>query len=386
MTSPFLATEITILILLLIASLGSVYFKHFHLPYTVGLVIVGLLLGFGQNYGLPLQDIDLSKEMILFLFVPPLIFASASNINHRLFLHNITPALILAGPGLVVSTAIMGILLPLLIPLNLGQAFVFGALISATDPVAVVALFEELGVPKRLNMLVDGESILNDATAIVLFSTVLSIIESGVFTASTVFQAVIRVIIVFLGGILVGLLTGSLMGIAMGVAKNNPLVQANISLLVAYIAFIVAEHYLDLSGVIAVMTAGLIVGRYKSYHLTPELRNYLEEFWRYVSFLANSLIFLLVGLTASGFILNLPLKQPNFWWVIICTIIITYLARGLMIFGLHALINPFLQEGPINWQYQFVGFWGGLRGAVALALALSLPHDFPNRHLLIAMT
>ena len=361
MTSPFLATEITILILLVIACIGSVYFKRFHLPYTVGLVIAGLLLGFAYNYGLPLQHLVLSPDLIFFLFVPPLVFASASNINHRLFFHNITPAFTLAGPGLVVSAAIIGGLLTLLTPLNLGQAFLFGALISATDPVAVVALFEDLGVPQRLNILVDGESMLNDATAIVAFDVVLSVIESGAFQSSTVPQALIRVVIVLLGGIIVGLLTGTLMGMAIRVAKNNPLIQASVSLLIAYIAFIIAQNYLDVSGVIAVMTAGLMVGRYKSYNLTPDIRNYLDEFWGYIAFLANSLIFLLVGLTSSDFILKLPLTQPNFWWVMICTIVVTYLARGLMIFSFIALINPFLKDGPINWQYQLVIFWGGFK-------------------------
>ena len=386
MTSSFLGTEITILILLLIACIGSIYFKRFQLPYTVGLVIAGLLLGFAENNDLHIQNLALSPEIILFLFIPPLVFASASNINHRLFLHNLKPALTLAGPGLVVSVAIIGGLLNLLTPLNLGQAFVFGALISASDPVAVVALFEELGVPKRLNMLVDGESMLNDATAIVAFEVVLSVIESGVFQASTLLSALIKVVIVLLGGIMVGLLIGTLMGVAIQVAKENPLIQASVSLLVAYLAFIIAEHYLHVSGVIAVMTAGLMVGRYKSYHLSPDTRNYLNNFWGYISFLANSLIFLLVGLTASGFILKLPLTQPNFWLVIFCSIIVTYLARGLMIFSIIPLINPFLKAGSINWQYQLVSFWGGLKGAVALALALSLANDFPNRDLIIALT
>ena len=386
MTSPFLVTEITILILLLIASLGSIYFQRFKLPYTVGLVIVGLLLGFAENIGLPIKHLILSPDSILFLFVPPLVFASASNINHRLFFHNIVPAFTLAGPGLIISTAIIGGILNLLTPLNLGQAMLFGALISATDPVAVVALFEELGVPKRLNMMVDGESMLNDATAIVVFDVVLSALDSGAFNLATVGQGLIRVVIVLVGGIVVGLFVGSLMRFTIGFTKNNPLLQASFSLLVAYLAFIVAQNYLEVSGVIAVLTAGLMVGRYKAYNLPVNIHKYLDEFWQYVSFLANSLIFLLVGLTSSNFILTLPLTQFSFWVVIICTIVVTYLARGIMVFGLIALINPFLKDGPISWQYSLVSFWGGLRGAVALALALSLANDFPHRDLLIAMT
>ena len=386
MTSPFLVTEITILILLLIASLGSIYFQRFKLPYTVGLVIVGLLLGLAENVGLPIKHLILSPDSILFLFVPPLVFASASNINHRLFFHNIVPAFTLAGPGLIISTAIIGGILNFLTPLNLGQAMLFGALISATDPVAVVALFEELGVPKRLNMIVDGESMLNDATAIVAFDVVLSVLNSGAFNLATVGQALIRVAIVLVGGIVVGLLVGSLMGFTIRLTKNNPIVQATFSLLVAYLAFIVAQNYLEVSGVIAVLTAGLMVGRYKAYNLPVNIHNYLDEFWEYVSFLANSFIFLLVGLTSSNFILTLPLTQFSFWVVIVCTIVVTYLARGIMVFGLISLINPFLKDGPISWRYSLVSFWGGLRGAVALALALSLANDFPNRDLLIAMT
>ena len=386
MTSTFLATESTIILLLLIACLGAIYFQRFKLPYTVGLVIVGLLLGFAEEAGLPLKQIILSPDLILFLFVPPLVFASASNINHRLFFHNIFPAFTLAGPGLIISTAIIGGILTFLTPLDLGGAMLFGALISATDPVAVVALFEELGVPKRLNMMVDGESMLNDATAIVAFDVVLSVIQSGVFNGTTILQALIRVVIVLVGGVVVGLLVGSGMGFAIRLAKDNIYVQATVSLLVAYIAFIIAQNYLGVSGVIAVLTAGLMVGRYKAYNIPINVNHYLDDFWGYVGFLANSLIFLLVGLTSSTFILNLPLTQLSFWGVIITTIIVTYLARGIMVFGLTSLINPLLKDGPISWQYALVSFWGGLRGAVALALALSLATDFPNRDLLIAMT
>ena len=331
MTSSFLATETTIILLLLIACLGAIYFQRFKLPYTVGLVIVGLLLGFAEEAGLPLKQIILSPDLILFLFF-----------------HNIVPAFTLAGPGLIISTAIIGGILTFLTPLNLGGAMLFGALISATDPVAVVALFEELGVPKRLNMMVDGESMLNDATAIVAFDVVLSVIQSGVFNGTTVVQALIRVVIVLVGGVVVGLLVGSGMGFAIRLAKDNIYVQATVSLLVAYIAFIIAQNYLGVSGVIAVLTAGLMVGRYKAYNIPLNVNHYLDDFWGYVGFLANSLIFLLVGLTSSTFILTLPLTKLSFWGVIITTIIVTYLARGIMVFGLTSLISPLLKDGPIS--------------------------------------
>ncbi|MEJ2671793.1 MAG: cation:proton antiporter [Deltaproteobacteria bacterium] len=196
--------EAAILLLLLIASLGAVFFKRLKLPFTVGLVMVGLGLGLLEPWIMPFQQLVVSHDLIIFLFVPPLVFASASNLNSRLFFRNLTPILILAGPGLVVSMLLVGVWLAWLTPLSIGPALLFGALISATDPVAVVALFEKLGVPARLKMLVDGESMLNDATAIVAFTVVMGIIMSGNFQAATLGQALVNVILVLLGGALVG--------------------------------------------------------------------------------------------------------------------------------------------------------------------------------------
>ena len=168
-----LNTEIQILVLLLVACLAAIAFKRINFPYTVGLVIVGLILSFlGKNIEAleVVNTFRLSEELILFIFVPPLIFESALNMDSRLLLRNLTPVLALAVPGLLISTALVGTVLAWLTPLSLGQALLFGSLISATDPVAVIALFKELGAPKQLAILVEGESLFNDATAIVTFN------------------------------------------------------------------------------------------------------------------------------------------------------------------------------------------------------------------------
>jgi CPA1 family monovalent cation:H+ antiporter len=157
--NPLLTAQIEILVLLLVACLGAVTLKRLNFPYTIGLVIIGLGWGYSPKRGCrceTLNALTLSPNLILYIFVPPLIFESALNLDNRVLLKTLTPALILAGPGLLVSALIVGGSLAWLTPLSLGGALVFGALISATDPVAVIALFKDFGVPKRLTMLVEG--------------------------------------------------------------------------------------------------------------------------------------------------------------------------------------------------------------------------------------
>jgi CPA1 family monovalent cation:H+ antiporter len=378
--------EAAILLLLLIAALGVVFFKRLKLPFTVGLVMVGLALGLLEPWLMPFQSLVVSHDLIIFLFVPPLVFASASNLHSRLFFRNLSPILILAGPGLVVSMLIVGVALAWLTPLSLGAALLFGALISATDPVAVVALFEKLGVPARLKVLVDGESMINDATAIVAFTVVMGIIMSGSFQIATLGQALVNVILVLLGGVLVGVLLGLLMSFVLAAAKTNPVIQFAITLVIAYFSFLIADS-LHASGVVAVLSAGLVVGRYKADVLKTEVKVRLDDFWELTASLANSLIFLLVGLTAARFFIDPQAQHPPYLWTaIIWAIVAAIAARAVMIFTIAPCMNPFLQQGPINLRYQAVSFWGGLRGAVALALALSLANDFPQRELLLAMT
>ena len=208
-------TQVGILALLLVACFSAIALKYLKLPYTVGLVIVGLTIGWlAGNVSMlqPLQHLTLSPELILFVFVPPLIFESAQNIDCRLLSRNLFPVAILAAPGLWLSTIVIGILLGWLTPLTFLQAFLFGAMISATDPVAVIALFKECGVPKRLNILVEGESLFNDATAIVTFKIILTIIAAGTLETSTLSRGLVQAAFVLLGGMVVGIVLAAIMG------------------------------------------------------------------------------------------------------------------------------------------------------------------------------
>lgn len=385
----FLTTEIDILVLLLVACLAAIAFKSVNFPYTVGLVIVGLILSsLASNFEVLeiVNTFKLSEELILFIFVPPLIFESALNMDSRLLLRNLTPVLVLAIPGLLISTAIVGTALAWLTPLSLGQALLFGSLISATDPVAVIALFKELGAPKQLTVLVEGESLFNDATAIVTFNIILTAIAAGQVGEDALNQGIISFIISFVGGITVGAVFGYLMRWTMNLAQNNSLVLATISTITAYAAFLIAEEIFQVSPVMAVVSTGLVIGWYKANRLDAEERKYLGEFWEYTAFFANSLIFLLVGITASSFEFFEQLSETQSLLTILGITIVTVLVtRAIVIFTLVPLVN-FFRESKIPFSYQLVSYWGGLRGAVCLALALSIDPQFPNRDLIVILT
>lgn len=371
------------------ASLAAIAFKRIEFPYTIGLVVVGAVLSIlGRNVTAleAVNSFGLSEELILFIFVPPLIFESALNMDLRLLMRNLSPVLILAAPGLLISTAIVGIVLAWLTPLSLGQALLFGSLISATDPVAVIALFKELGAPKQLTILVEGESLFNDATAIVTFNIVSSTIAAGTVGFSTVEQGAIAFLTSFFGGILTGLVFGFLMRCLMSLAEDDSLVLATITTITAYSAFLISEKVLNVSGVMAVVSAGLVIGWYKSNRLKPQFRESMGEFWEYAAFLANSLIFLLVGITASNLRLFEQLSHTQSLLITLgITIATVLLARAVVVFSLVPLVN-FFRSSKISFSYQLVSYWGGLRGAVCLALALSIDRSFPNRDLIVMLT
>ena len=380
---PVLQAVIAVFALLLIGAAAAIGFKKIQFPFTVGLVLVGLGLGVLRHRVEALEffgSFTLSPELILFVFLPTLIFESAFNLDVRLLSRNIAPVVTLAAPGLALSTVIVGGLIQALTPMTWGPALVFGALISATDPVAVIALFKDVGAPKRLTVLVEGESLFNDATAIVLFTILVSVVELGTFSGDTVSQGLVNFVRVFVGGLGVGIVIGYLMVRTISLSEDEPIVEVALSTVVAYAAFIAAEHYLHVSGVMSTVGAGVIVGTYGSTRFTAELKAYLHQFWEYAAFVANSLIFLLVGLTIDLGAL------ASFAGPIGLAIVAVLVARAITVFGLVPIINRFPNAEPVDTKYQTIMYWGGLRGAVALALALSLPEAFPFRDIIVALS
>ena len=365
----FLSTETLIIGLLLIVSLVAMAVRRFRVPYTVALVVAGLLITFQSA-----AQVNLTPELILALFVPPLVFEAAFHLNFSDLRRNLPAIMLLAVPGVILTTLIVGGILSLALPLGITAALVFGALIAATDPLAVVSLFRKLGVPKRLAVLVEGESLFNDGTAIVVFNLMLATALTGHFDLIGSLLDFIRVAI---GGILVGLALGWV--IARLIERvDDYLIETTLTTVLAFGAYLAAER-LHVSGVLAVVAAGLINGNIGPRGMSPTTRIVLFNFWEYVAFLANSLVFLMIGLKV-----NIPALVQS-WQSIMWAIFAVFVARMVVVYGLSYISNRVAE--PISASWQHVLSWGGLRGAICLALVLSLPASFGTQaELLQVMT
>jgi len=352
-TETIIFVEEIIVVLLLIASGVAVAARRLRVPYTVGLVIIGLFITL-----LNPQQVEFTPQIIMLLLVPPLVFEAAFHIRFDDLRRDFWLIILLAVPGVVLTTLLVGWLVSWGTGLALQAALVFGALIAATDPVAVVALFRRLGAPRRLQVLLESESLLNDGTAIVMFGLMLTTALQGRFDLR---QSISQFITVAGGGVVVGLIFG--MSISQFIKRiDDPLVETTLTTALAFGSYLLAEN-LHVSGVLAVVTAGIISGNTSQETMSASTRLVVYNFWEYAAFVANSFIFLLIGLTID---LNILFEN---WQAIAWAILAALLARVVSTYG----FSSFGREIPPKWKH--VLFWGGLRGAITLALALSLPEE-----------
>jgi CPA1 family monovalent cation:H+ antiporter len=366
----FVQVETVIIELILVATLVAIVVGRIRLPYTVALVLVGLFL----SYQRPVR-LEVTPELILALFVPPLIFEAGFHLDFRLLRETLVPVLILAVPGVLATTLLVGGIVAAGTALPLTAAVIFGALIAATDPVAVIALFRALGVPRRLAAALEGESLFNDGTAIVVFSLALDVAVSGTFDPATGLFDFFRVAI---GGIMIGVGLGWLT--AQLIARiDEPLIVTSLTTLLAYGAYLIAEQ-VHVSGVLAVVMAGLISGNLGTPRISPTTKIMLFNLWEYLAFLANSLVFLLIGSDV-----DLPQLADNLGPIAVAVVAVL-LSRAVVIYGLSWLVELVVSRRQIPRRWRHVLFWGGLRGAISLALALSLPGTLAERETLKAMT
>jgi CPA1 family monovalent cation:H+ antiporter len=353
--------------------------RRMRFPHTVLLAIAGIGIGLFINLagGLKLGPISelvhafdafsVSSEIIMFLFLPALVFESSLLIDVRKLQADIGPIIFLAIIGLLLSAfAVAGA-----VYWATGAAFVvcllLGSIVSATDPVAVVAIFKDLGAPKRLAVLVEGESLFNDATAIVLF-TILSAMLIGDLEADLV-SGVLDFVKVFLGGVVVGFIMARIFAWVIARISGVPLVEVTLTIVLAYLSFLVAEHYLHVSGVMAVVTAALVTGSYGRTSISGTGWHVLTETWEIIGFWANSLIFILVGKAVPGIMATFT---GELWAVLTVLLASAFAARLLLTHLLIPALSRTKLSQEISLGYRTVMWWGGLRGAVSLALALAI--------------
>lgn len=384
---PVIALVGAVVGMLVIAAGVQVLSKRFKIPFSVGLVVVGAALGWlGQHLGFlaPIAALEVTPEVVLFVFLPTLIFQSAFHLDARSLRENLAPTLTLAVPGLIISTAVIGGIMYWAAPwvgvhLNWAEALLLGSILSATDPVAVIALFGQLGAPKRLTVLVEGESLFNDATAIVLSRIIIGVMAAGTLTSETFIVGAVQFLAVFFGGLVVGWFLAVVAGSIMGELEGEEFLEITLTTILAYLSFYVAEHWLHLSGVMAVVAAGVVLGGWGKAKISPSIVGYLEHFWDYLAGVSNALIFLLVGLTVD--LGALVAALPVLFWVILAMLA----SRALVIYTLVPLLGKLPGSDPIDRGYQAVMYWGGLRGGIALAIALSLPATVEHKQLFITV-
>ncbi|MBL4846563.1 MAG: cation:proton antiporter [Planctomycetes bacterium] len=386
------AVGFTILVLFVSSLVALAPLKKLRVPLTVALMLVGFGAGalvntfgehepgaFGEILGFLAAGGRLTPELILFVLLPPLVYESAFNLDVRALGQNMPAIVTLAVPALIVSTVVVGAAVMLGGGASHGltwpAALLFGALISATDPVAVVALFKELGAPKRLGVLVEGESLMNDGTAIVLFNLLLAAVVAGVLGTGNelsiggqVLGGVGSFLVVALGGIAVGVILAFPIFWLIGWIVSNESVEISLSVVLAYASFVIAEHFLHVSGVLAAVTAGLIAGSFGKTKVSPSVAEFMHSFWEYMAFAMNSLIFFSVGLIIAR---QVPLDEVKSLLPLLAVTLVAVIgARALGVFASVPLINRLVDR--ISLAYQAVMWWGGLRGAVSLALALTV--------------
>ena len=369
-TSTVIDLVSAVTFLLLVAATVLALSKRLKLPFTVMLVVAGIALSEIAHWGggvlSPLVEFHISPDVILFVFLPTLIFESSLHLDARELRRNLLPVLTLAVPGLLISTAIIGTIVSFFTPIDFAAALVLGAILSATDPVAVISLFKQLGAPRRLTVLVEGESLFNDATAIVASHILLGIAVAGYVSTQTVLSGIGDFFFVFFGGAVVGWVLAVATGFILGRVEGDALIEISLTTILAYFSFLIAEHALHVSGVMATVAAALTIGGWGRAKISHSVSEYLENFWEYLAYVANALIFLLVGLQ-----INLMALAES-WHMLIWVIFAMLIARALVVFTLVPLVGRLPGSDVINRKYQAVMYWGGLRGAIALAIALSL--------------
>ena len=375
--------EIVIFLLLCAVALGWLS-RRAGLPYPIALVLGGGALGFVPK----LPQLEFDPQFLLVLVLPPILYQAALLTSWRDFKANLRPIGLLAIGLVIVITLVVAATVKFLIPdIPWAVAFAFGAIVSPPDAVAATAILSKLNMPRRIVTVLEGESLVNDASGLVLYKFAVAAALSGVFS---LFEASVQFVLVAIGGIAIGML---LAGVFVAIHRflGDPFIEVLLSLSVPYLAYVGAES-LHVSGVLAVVAAGLLRGRYSPKMVSAEMRILARSAWNLLVFMLNSLIFILIGLQLSGIVSRL---EGYTGWDLAAAALAVSMVAILVRFGwvyfveyLPAWLGRLLgrKTSPPLPGEAFIVSWCGMRGIVSLAAALALPTEIPYRDFLIFLT
>jgi CPA1 family monovalent cation:H+ antiporter len=380
--SSVASTTLVIAGFLVLISLVQPAAERLHLPYTVLLAFVGVAVGTLSSFLLytplisifddivaPIVNLPISASIFLIVFLPILLFHAALTIDVREIAQDAAPILTLAILAVFAAAAAIGFSLNLAgVPLTV--ALLLGTIVATTDPAAVVTIFREVGAPPRLTRLLEGESLLNDAAAIVLFSILVEILTGG--THTTLAGGILRFAEAFIGGLLFGAVAGRLFGTVLPLLGGSRMAEVTLSVALPYIVYVLGEEVLDVSGVVAVVSAGLTAGAVGRVRIRPGNWRYLERVWAQTGFWASSLIFVSASTLVPKLLGEVELRHL---WLLLIVVAAALVSRAAVLFGVLPLLSALRLSQKVSGAYKLAISWGGLRGAVTLALALSVTEN-----------
>lgn len=367
---------VTVLELLIIVALVAAAVLYIRIPYTVALVLAGLVLSLLPH----VPRVELTPNLILTVFLPVLLFHGAYNLDLADVRRQLTPIAFLAIPGVMATAGLVGAALHVLGGLSWVDGILFGTIVAATDPVAVLSIFGEVGAPTRLNTIVTGESLFNDGTALVFFTTTLGIATTRTIHLGLTFE---HFAIAVAGALALGAAIG-VTGAAILRFIDDALLETTITFIMAYGGYLLADR-LGSSGPIETVTAGLLLGARGPAVMSPSTRVKARATWSFLDFLANSLLFLLVGLAMRPIaMITASHYGMGVWRPLLVAILAIIVARIIVVWLVNLLLKRLHRGLPRSWEGIIV--WAGLRGGVSLAAALSLPKRLPQHDLLLTLT
>jgi CPA1 family monovalent cation:H+ antiporter len=356
--------------LLGVAMVVAILARRLRLPYTVGLVLTGVALALARVSG----DVTLTHDVIFDVILPSLLFEAALSIHWGVLRRELPLVLALSTVGVGLCALVVAAGLAVLLRWPPGPALAFGALIAATDPIAVIALLRETGVKGRLRLIIESESLLNDGVAALLFTLIVATLAPNA-AAPTALGVLGQTLLIGGGGVAVGLITAGI-AIALAGRTSDRLIETALTAIAAYGSFLVAER-LGASGVLATVSAGLLMGNLgvlandeDRFALSSQGRAFVVDFWEFAAFVANSLVFLLIGLALA----RTPTRA---FGALLVVVALALVGRAATVYPITLLFAR--SRWAQSWSERHFLWWGGLRGALALALALALPPTMPYR-------